>query len=148
MVNQIKNIKNMSVNKVILVGHCGRDAEVRNLQGGAKVATVTLATTQKFGDKEETEWHTVVLWNKLAEVAEKYVQKGSQIYIEGRIKTEKFTGSDGNERYMVRIVADSMQLLGKREGQSAQASAPQQRLPKSTPLPPAGVEEDSDLPFD
>lgn len=139
----------MSVNKVILVGRCGKDPEVRNLQGGGKVATVTLATTEKFKDREETEWHTIVFWNTLAELAEKYVQKGSQIYVEGRIKTEAYKGKDGQDRFAVRIYASSLQLLGKRDGQPAQAPAPVQPKPqyKSTPLPPAGDPQEDDLPF-
>ncbi len=141
----------MSVNKVILVGNCGKDPEIRNLQGGAKVATITLATTEKFKDREETEWHTVTIWNNLAEVAEKYVKKGTQLYIEGRIKTEKFTGKDGVDKYMTRIVASSMQLLGKRES-SSPAEPTQQRVPlyqqaAQVPVPPAPAPEDSDLPF-
>ena len=137
----------MSINKVILIGNCGKAPEVRSLQGGAKVATVTLATTEKFKDREETEWHTIVFWNGLAEVVEKYVDKGSQLYVEGRIKTEKFKGSDGNDRYVTRILASSLQLLGsKRDNQSApQSPAPQK--PKTTPLPTAGEPDDNDLPF-
>lgn len=139
----------MSVNKVILVGNVGR-IEVRNLQGGAKVATVTLATTEKFKDREETEWHTIVFWNNLAEVVEKYVSKGSPIYVEGRIKTEKFTGKDGNDKYATRIIASSLQLLGKKE--SSPAEPTQQRVPLyqqavQVPVPPAPAPEDSDLPF-
>jgi single-strand DNA-binding protein len=141
----------MSVNKVILVGNVGKDPEIRNLQGGAKVATITLATTEKFKDREETEWHTVTIWNNLAEVAEKYVKKGSQLYIEGRIKTEKFTGKDGVDKYATRIVASSMQLLGKRDSSSpAEPSpAPQQRVPlyqQATQMP-AAPEPTDDLPF-
>lgn len=140
----------MSVNKIFLIGNVGR-IEVRNLQGGAKVATVTLATTEKFKDREETEWHTIVFWNNLADVAEKYVKKGTQLYIEGRIKTEKFTGKDGVDKYMTRIVASSMQLLGKRES-SSPAEPTQQRVPlyqqaAQVPVPPA-PEPTDDLPFD
>lgn len=138
-------ILDMSVNKVILVGNCGKDPEVRNLQGGAKVATITLATTEKFKDREETEWHTVTIWNNLADVVEKYVKKGSQLYIEGRIKTEKFTGKDGTDKYVTRIVASSMQLLGKRESSSP---APQQRVPLyQQTIPVAAAPDDGDMPF-
>lgn len=136
----------MSVNRVHLIGNVGKDPEVRNLQGGAKVATITLATTEKFKDREETEWHTVTIWNNLADVVEKYVKKGSQLYIEGRIKTEKFTGKDGTDKYVTRIVASSMQLLGKRESSPAETGpAPQ---PKSTPLPTYdNASPADDLPF-
>lgn len=137
----------MSVNKIILIGNVGR-VEVRNLQGGGKVATVTLATTEKFKDREETEWHTIVFWNNLAEVVEKYVSKGSPIYVEGRIKTEKFTGKDGTDKYATRIVASSMQLLGKKEA-SSPAEPTQQRVPlyqQATQMP-AAPEPTDDLPF-
>lgn len=139
----------MSVNKIILIGNVGH-IDVRNLQGGAKVATITLATTEKFKDREETEWHTVVIWNNLADVVEKYVKKGSQIYIEGRIKTEKYT-KDGQDRFIVKIVASSLQLLGKKEsgGESASAPAPAPARPASTPLPTYDDASPSDdLPFD
>lgn len=138
----------MSVNRVHLIGNVGKDPEVRNLQGGAKVATITLATTEKFKDREETEWHTVTIWNNLADVVEKYVKKGSQLYIEGRIKTEKFTGKDGTDKYVTRIVASSMQLLGKRES-SSPAEPTQQRVPlyqQATQMP-AAPEPTDDLPF-
>ena len=135
----------MSINKVILIGNCGKAPEVRSLQGGAKVATITLATTEKFKDREETEWHTITFWNNLAEVVEKYVDKGSQLYVEGRIKTEKFKGNDGADKYVTRIVASTLQLLGsKKDSQSApQSPAPQQR-PKTTPLPTTDNSDGSD----
>lgn len=136
----------MSVNKIILIGNVGR-VEVRNLQGGGKVATVTLATTEKFKDREETEWHTVTIWNNLADVVEKYVKKGSQLYIEGRIKTEKFTGKDGNDKYATRIIASSLHLLGKRES-SSPAEPTQQRVPLyQQAIPVAAAPDDGDMPF-
>ena len=140
----------MSVNKCILIGNCGKDPEVRNIQGGGKVATVTLATTEKFKDREETEWHTIVFWNNLAEVVEKYVSKGSPIYVEGRIKTEKFTGKDGTDKFMTRIIASSLQLLGKKESNPATPSQPRTPLYQQAvqvPVPPAPAPEDGDLPF-
>lgn len=139
----------MSINKVILIGNCGKAPEVRTVQGGAKVATVTLATTEKFKDREETEWHTIVFWNGLAEVIEKYVDKGSQLYVEGRIKTEKFQGNDGTDKYITRIVASTIQLLGKKDSQSApQSPAPQQRQQhKTTPIVDDLPPDDSGLPF-
>jgi single-strand DNA-binding protein len=137
----------MSVNKVILIGNAGKDPEVRNTQGGGKVATVTLATTEKFKDREETEWHTIIFWNTLAEVVEKYVSKGSPIYVEGRIKTEKFTGKDGTDKYSTRIIASSLQLLGRKESSPAEAPAPAAR-PVSTPMPTYDSASPSDdLPF-
>ena len=136
----------MSINKVILIGNCGKAPEVRSLQGGAKVATITLATTEKFKDREETEWHTITFWNNLAEVVEKYVDKGSQLYVEGKIKTEKFKGNDGTDKYVTRIVASTLQLLGKKDSQSApQSPAPQQRQQhKTTPLPTTDNSDGSD----
>lgn len=140
----------MSINKVILVGNVGQDPNVRAVQGGTKVANLTLATTEKFKDKEETEWHNVTVWNNQAEVVEKYVQKGTQLYVEGRIKTEKYT-KDGQERSIVKIVATTIQLLGKKEGASAPATAPESPAPrttyKSTPIPSAGEDDGDDLPF-
>ena len=139
----------MSINKVILVGNVGQDPNVRAVQGGTKVANLTLATTEKFKDKEETEWHNVTVWNNQAEVVEKYVQKGTQLYVEGRIKTEKYT-KDGQERSIVKIVATTIQLLGKKENapqQSAPVHSPAPKVQyKSTPIV-AGEPQDDDLPF-
>ena len=109
----------MSVNKAILVGYVGNDPEVRYLDSGTPVANFRLATSENYtnrtGEKvTQTEWHNIVLWRGLAEVAEKYVKKGTQIYIEGRIRTRAWDDRDGNKRYTTEIVADSMQLLGKK----------------------------------
>lgn len=138
----------MSVNKVILVGNVGGDPQVRTV-GDNKVANFTLATTERFKDKEETEWHNVAVWGKQAEIVERYVKKGSQIYIEGRIKTEKYTDKEGNDRYMVRIISSALQLLGKKENDApAPAPAPAAPArPRTTPLPVAGDPEGDDLPF-
>ncbi|MCQ2178058.1 MAG: single-stranded DNA-binding protein [Bacteroidales bacterium] len=116
----------MSVNKVILVGNVGRDPEVRYLDGnvpggqGTKVATFTLATTERYRDRngeqrENTEWHNIVAWRQSADVAEKFVKKGTQLYIEGRLRTRSFTDQTGNKRYTTEIVVDTLQLLGRRE---------------------------------
>lgn len=137
----------MSVNKVILVGNVGQTPQVRTV-GENKVANFNLATTERFKDREETEWHSIAVWGKLAEVIEKYVDKGTQLYVEGRIKTERFKAQDGSDRTMVRIYASSVQLLGKKDGSSApsQPSAPAAR-PQTTPMPyPTGT-DDADLPF-
>lgn len=142
----------MSINKAILIGFCGKTPEVRTV-GDTKVANFTLATTEKFKDKEETEWHNIAIWGKLAEVVEKYVDKGTQLYVEGRIKTEKYT-KDGQERFITRIIASSLQLLGKKEGASAPAQAspatsftPQPRVYQSTPIVDDLPPDDSGLPF-
>lgn len=108
----------MSVNKVILVGNVGRDPETRYLEGGAAVTKFSLATSEVYKNKNgekitNTEWHNIVLWRGLAEIAEKYVKKGSQLYIEGRIRTRSYE-KDGTTRYMTEIVGDILQMLGRR----------------------------------
>ena len=111
----------MSLNKAMLIGNVGRDPEVRYLDGnnGAKVATFTLATTERYRDRngeirENTEWHNIVAWRNTADVVEKYVRKGTQLYIEGRIRTRSWDDQTGNKRYTTEIIADTLQLLGKR----------------------------------
>jgi single-strand DNA-binding protein len=109
----------MSVNKVILVGNVGKDPETRYLEGGTAVCSFPLATSETYRNRDgeritTTEWHNVVLWRGLAEVAEKYVKKGSQLYIEGRIRTRSWDDRDGNKRYTTEIVGDNMQMLGRR----------------------------------
>jgi single-strand DNA-binding protein len=109
----------MSVNKVILVGHVGQDPEVRYLDSNTPVCTLRMATSDVYKNKSgervtTTEWHSVVLWRGLAEVAEKYVKKGSQIYIEGKLRTRSWDDKDKNKRYTTEIIADVLQLLGKR----------------------------------
>ena len=106
-----------SVNKVILVGNLGRDAELRYTPGGAAVATLNLATTEVWNDKagqrqEKTEWHRVVLWGKSAESLSEYLTKGKQIYVEGRLQTRQWDDKDGNKRYTTEIKADRITLLG------------------------------------
>ncbi|MFZ5522093.1 MAG: single-stranded DNA-binding protein [Pseudomonadota bacterium] len=111
-----------SVNKVILLGNLGRDPEVRYTPSGSAVCNLRIATTRNWKDKstgdrvEETEWHSVVLYDRQAEIASEYLKKGRPVYIEGRLKTRKWQDKDGNDRYTTEIVADSMQLLGGREG--------------------------------
>jgi len=106
-----------SVNKVILVGNLGRDAELRYTPGGAAVATVNMATTEVWNDKggqrqEKTEWHRIVLWGKQAESLQEYLTKGKQIYVEGRLQTRQWDDKDGNKRYTTEIKADRITLLG------------------------------------
>lgn len=116
------------VNKVILIGNVGLDPEVRSLENGVKVARIRLATTERIFDrqanetKEHTEWHSITLWRGLADVVDRYVRKGSQIYVEGRLRTREWTDKDGNKRYTTEILADTMNLLGRR-GDSNAASA-------------------------
>ncbi len=109
----------MSINKVILVGNLGKDPELRYTPSGVPVATFSLATSERFKDRngqqqEKTEWHNVVAWRQLAEICGKYLHKGKQVYIEGKIQTRKYQDRDGNDRYMTEIIADQMQMLGAR----------------------------------
>tara|TARA_B100000242_G_C43048142_1_gene489354 strand:+ start:564 stop:983 length:420 start_codon:yes stop_codon:yes gene_type:complete len=107
------------VNKVILVGNLGKDPEVRYLDSGVAVANFSLATTENYKNKQgekvsQTEWHNIVLWRGLAEVAEKWLKKGSSVYIEGKIRTNKWEDKEGNTRYNTEILADNMTMLGNR----------------------------------
>lgn len=109
----------MSVNKVILVGNLGKDPELRYTPSGAAVATFSLATTERYKDRdgnrqEKTEWHNVVAWRQLAEICGKFLHKGKQVYIEGKIQTRSYDDRDGNKRYITEIVADQMQMLGSK----------------------------------
>jgi single-strand DNA-binding protein len=158
-----------SVNKVILVGNCGRDPEVRYAPSGSAIANVSIATSSRRKDKntgesvEETQWHRVTFYDRLAEIAGEYLKKGRPVYIEGRIKYGKYTDKDGVERNTVDIVANEMQLLGGREGGGggdvemgsapAPRSAPARQAPAAAAKPaPAksstGFDDmDDDIPF-
>ena len=146
----------MSLNKVMLIGNVGRDPEVRYLDGngsssqGRKVASFTLATSERYRDRngelrENTEWHNIVAWGQSAEVVEKYVKKGTQLYIEGRIRTRSWTDQAGVKKYTTEINVDNLQLLGRREASEGgyqqggyQAPAPQQnsyQAPAPAPVP-------------
>ena len=124
------------INKVILIGNVGQDPEVRytgDANNGAKVATIRLATTERYKDRsgntqEHTEWHNVVVWRNQADVVEKYVKKGTQLYVEGRIRTRTWDDQTGNKRYATDIVADTIQLLGRKQDNGGQQGygAPQQ----------------------
>ncbi len=111
-----------SINKVILIGNLGRDPEVRYTPSGAAVCNVTIATSRNWKDKtsgdkvEETEWHRVVFYDRLAEIAGEYLKKGRSVYVEGRLKTRKWQDKEGKDNYTTEIVADNMQMLGGREG--------------------------------
>lgn len=109
----------MSFNKVMLIGNVGRDPEVRHLESGVAVASFTLATTERYKDRngalqDQTEWHNIVCWRNLAELSEKYISKGSQIFVEGKIRTRSWQDQTGQKRYTTEIVADNIRLLGKR----------------------------------
>jgi len=117
------------VNKVILVGNLGRDPEVRYSPNGSAVANVTIATSESWKDKntgekqERTEWHRIVFFGRLAEIAGEYLKKGAQIYVEGRLQTRKWQDKEGQDRYTTEIVANEMQMLGSRGGQGAPGAA-------------------------
>jgi len=147
--------KAMSINKVILVGNVGRDPDIRHLDSGVAVATFTLATSENYtaknGDRvTTTEWHNIVLWRGLAEVAEKYVRKGKQLYIEGRIRTRSYEDKEGQKKYVTEIYGDVMKLLGSRE---AHPTAGPGSPAKNDIKPPLAEENDftdgpdDDLPF-
>ena len=142
-----------SVNKVIIVGNLGRDPETRSFPNGDQVANVTIATTDRYKDKtsgemkEITEWHRVSFFGRLAEIAGQYLRKGSQVYVEGSLRTRKWTDKDGVEKYSTEIRADSMQMLGSRQGMGgaggddgggydappSRAAAPAARAPAAAP---------------
>jgi single-strand DNA-binding protein len=114
----------MSVNKIILVGNLGKDPELKYTPSGTAVATFSLATSERFKDRsgeqqEKTEWHNVVAWRQLAEICGKYLHKGKQVYIEGKIQYRTYDDRDGNKRYITEVVADQMQMLGGRGGEDS-----------------------------
>ncbi len=142
------------VNKVILVGHLGKDPEVRHLENGVNVASFSLATTEtittKSGERQDlTEWHNIVVWRGLADVAEKYLRKGKQIYLEGKIRTRSWDDKEGVKRYTTEIVADTFTMLGKKDdvpGNSNSSSSMKTDLPSASELI-AGSSSEDDLPF-
>ncbi len=144
----------MSLNKAILIGNVGNDPEVRHLDAGTPVANFSLATSETYKNKEgervtQTEWHNIVVWRGLAEVVEKYVTKGQQLYIEGRIRTRSWDDKEGNKRYTTEIVADNLQMLG-RKGDSNQASEGVPTQTNTTPTSSTSKNEpepEDDLPF-
>lgn len=143
------------VNKVILVGRLGADPEVRTLESGTKVSSIRLATSERYKDRngnqqESTEWHNVVLWRGLADITEKYLKKGDQVFIEGRIKTRKWTDKDGNDRYSTDIVANEMTMLGGASGGGNAGGGQQAAAPAQNQVnePASSLDDiDDDLPF-
>jgi single-strand DNA-binding protein len=155
-----------SVNKVIIIGNLGRDPEMRYAPSGSAICNLRIATTRAWKDKasnekkEETEWHSVVMYDRQAEIAGEYLRKGRPVYIEGRLKTRKWQDKDGNDRYTTEIVAEEMQMLGSgEERQQAQAPASRQSAPAPrasaprpapapAPRPSTGFDDmDEDIPF-
>ncbi|MDX1253111.1 MAG: single-stranded DNA-binding protein [Gammaproteobacteria bacterium] len=147
------------VNKVILIGNLGKDPEVRYMPSGSAVANVTIATSESWKDKqtgekkERTEWHNVEFFNRLAEIAGEYLKKGSKVYIEGSLRTDKYQDkTTGADRYITKIVASELQMLDSRGGDFSQASAPQSGGRAAKPEPQAagsgGFDDfDDDIPF-
>ena len=158
-----------SVNKVIIIGNLGKDPEVRYLPSGSAICNITVATSRQWKDKtsgdrhEETEWHRITFFDRMAEIAGEYLKKGRPVYVEGRLKTRKYTDKDGVEKYATDIVATEMQLLGGREGgggggdegggmgnapRSAPAPAPRPAPSKPAAKSATGFDDmDDDIPF-
>jgi single-strand DNA-binding protein len=143
----------MSVNKVILIGYVGIDPEIRYLDSGTAVCNFRMATSEVYKNKSgekvtNTEWHNIVLWRGLAEIAEKFIKKGTQIYIEGRIRTRSWDDKDGNKRYTTEIVGDNMQLLGKRTDESPVTQEKEEiKSSDNNENIDQEIEEADDLPF-
>ena len=141
------------INKVILIGHLGQDPEVKYMPSGSAVTNISVATTEGWKDKqsgekqERTEWHRVVLFARLAEIAGEYLRKGSQVYLEGRLQTRKWQDKNGQDRYTTEIVANDMQMLGGRGGSGANDTyQPSASAPAESNAPPAR-DFDDDIPF-
>ncbi len=145
-----------SVNKVILIGNLGKDPEVRHLENGAVVANFPLATSETYTDRntgqrvENTDWHDIVVWRGLAEVVEKYVRKGTKVYVEGKLKKRSWQDKEGNTRYTTEVVADELTILSRPDDRENRPSAPYDS--GGTPTPPSRVDDilkkdDDDLPF-
>ncbi len=146
------------VNKVILIGNLGKDPEVRYAANGAAIANITLATSESWKDKntgeqvEKTEWHRVVFFRRLAEIAGEYLKKGSKVYIEGKLQTRKWQDQSGQDRYTTEVVASEMQMLDSRGGSASfdQSAAPAQSQSQSAPqqqAPAPAGDFDDDIPF-
>lgn len=150
-----------SVNKVILIGNLGKDPEVRRLENGAVVASFSLATSETYVDKntgerrDTTDWHNIVCWRGLAEIAEKYIHKGTKIYVEGKLKTRSWQDREGNTRYTTEVLAEEMTILSRPENagdrnqtnQAAPVYSTQATPTPPTPMPDMMSDEDDDLPF-
>ena len=145
------------INKVILIGNLGKDPETRYMPSGGAVTNVTLATSETWKDKnsgeqqERTEWHRVVFFNRLGEIAGEYLKKGSKIYVEGSLRTRKWQGQDGQDRYTTEIVASEMQMLDSRGGTTSfdapQTQSAPRSQPSSAPMSMPDNDFDDDIPF-
>lgn len=144
-----------SVNKVIIVGNVGRDPETRYMPSGDAVTNISVATSDRYKDKqtgemkENTEWHRIAFFGKLAEIAGQYLKKGSQVYVEGRLRTRKWTDQSGQEKYSTEIIADSMQMLGARMSGSGEESSGRSKPTESPSSSGASALDamDDDIPF-
>jgi single-strand DNA-binding protein len=143
------------INKVILIGNLGADPEVRYMPSGSAVTNIRVATTESFKDREtgqqqeRTEWHSIAMFGRLAEIAGEYLRKGSQVYIEGRLRTRKWQDKQGNDRYSTEVIADEMQMLGGRGGGAAASADTGQGepTPRRRAAAEAVSEPDDDIPF-
>jgi single-strand DNA-binding protein len=142
------------INKVIVVGNLGADPDTRYMPSGGAVTNLSIATSESWKDKqsgeqkERTEWHKVAMFGRLAEIAAEYLRKGSQVYIEGKLRTRKWQDRDGNDRYTTEIIADEMQMLGARGGAGGSAPMRDDSGPSSAPPPQSSPDDfDDDIPF-
>ena len=141
------------INKVIIVGNLGQDPETRYMPSGSAVTNMTVATNESWKDKqtgeqkERTEWHRVAMFGRLAEIAAEYLRKGSQVYIEGKLRTRKWQDKQGNDRYTTEIIADEMQMLGGRSGGGGGQPMSSQSSEPSGPAPAPSDDFDDDIPF-
>ena len=144
----------MTLNKVMLIGNVGKDPEPRHLENGTMLVTIAVATTERYKDrngevKEQTEWHNVVCWRNLAEIVEKYVRKGTQVYVEGKLRSRSWEDQNGQKRYVTEVMADVLRLLGRRPEQPTgviSSVAPAQKPAPADPM--EGIEAPlDDLPF-
>jgi single-strand DNA-binding protein len=142
------------INKVIVVGNLGNDPDTRYMPSGGAVTNLSVATSEQWKDKqsgeqkERTEWHKIAMFGRLAEIAAEYLRKGSQVYIEGKLRTRKWQDRDGNDRYTTEIIADEMQMLGGRGGGGGSAPMRDDRGPSSAPPPQSSPDDfDDDIPF-
>tara|TARA_Y200000002_G_scaffold39243_1_gene28636 strand:- start:5284 stop:5736 length:453 start_codon:yes stop_codon:yes gene_type:complete len=147
-----------SVNKVILVGNLGKDPEVRHLENGAAVANFSIATSETYKDRKtgekvsQTEWHNIVAWRGLAEIAERYLKKGHKVYIEGKLKTRSWQDQDGNNKYSTEVITDNLTMLGSANLNDSKSNFGEPQINKIEPKKSSEKEfsapgEDDDLPF-
>ncbi|MBM3186311.1 MAG: single-stranded DNA-binding protein [Bacteroidetes bacterium] len=144
---------NGSVNKVILIGNLGKDPEIKRLDNGAVIASFPLATSEIFTDKntgekrEITDWHDIVLWRGLAEVAEKYIRKGTKVYVEGKLKKRSWQDKDGNNRYATEVVGDELTILSRPDGERPSSYSTEGKPLSPSSMPDLSASSDDNVPF-